>query len=335
MSTMSTMRTMRNGIRRVSKLSCVALVAATALACQGRLLPMTAQVGSTVLIPLGDPDVADLAYGGTAVGTDYQRGTLVFRLTDGYGGSVIMDGGSPVELTTRLTTVVTPSPRAAGGGGLGTTGRAQVVAIVDIPASVQPDRYGLQVVRKTEQSTEVVLPTDTFRSELEILPASIESPPSSGNYVAGQSTPFEGWGGTSWLTASQSDLDQTIPRPAIHLFLDRSCDAPPCSTTRRFSTAEFELTYPSGTIDVADAVAPAGDRTTVWLDDNGTGTVKVGLADPNGDLSAVDLVFTLDDGSTAILDLANVSVTLLGATDQDGVDLSDEWTVSVTASSIR
>src|SRR5262245_59843903 len=120
-------------MRRV--IAAVIVVGVGMLGCQTRPIPLSAQRGSTVVIPLSW-GTGLFGYGGTEY-TDYQRGQMVFRL----------DSLTGFELTTRFSTIAVASPRASFGA-TATSAGGQVVSLVDIPVGAPLGTHALYVVRK-------------------------------------------------------------------------------------------------------------------------------------------------------------------------------------------
>src|SRR5262245_27152442 len=157
------------------------LVTAGILGCQTRPIPLSAQRGSTVVLPLSW-GTGLFGYGGTEY-TDYQRGKMVFRL----------DGAAGFELTTRFSTIAAPSPRAI----LGTSGSAggQVISLVDIPLAAPLGTHSVFVARNQGGSDYPF----TYGGQLKILPESVTA---GSETITGQSTPREAF--SFWLGNSGS-----------------------------------------------------------------------------------------------------------------------------------
>lgn len=288
---------------------CLALVTvALALAgCQGRPVGMTAQQGSSVVIPLSDatnPDAA--AYGGTTA-PDYQRGTLIFRL----------DGPTGMELVTRAATVVTPaSSSKASKDGLNFVVPRQIMVLVDVPTNAPLGAHSLHVVRRrVEGGVPVEYPGPGYAGQLTVLPNQIDV---GGTLVTGQSTPFHYYGG-GWWPIGNASIANVLPRPELQLAI-----------YPEVHSIELQVDYPAGVIDVQDSfqtihnTVPINERGVVWHDDDGVGRVVISGAatTPGRAIDQLSLVFTLDNGATAILDPEDVTLTVLEATDADGAPVS-------------
>ncbi|MCI0636440.1 MAG: hypothetical protein L0206_21360 [Actinobacteria bacterium] len=279
----------------------LALAACSVPACQGRIAPLSAQQGSTILIPLmGDPAPEVVGYGGT-LQEDYQRGTLVYQL-DGPGGE---------ELVTRASSAVLPSPSAAITRDQPRP-KSQIVSLVDIPEKAPLGTHTLHVVRRRIEGGEPVdYPGPAYNGPLTILPQSliidVDGTPVE---VFGETTPFERWDGTGWVDATD-DVPFAIPRPELRITLANNVRA-----------VELRVDYDPSVVDVVDAFEPpvlfTSRLATVWYQDDEAGTVRVSAVAPSTAFFRVSLVYTLVDGASAILDPADVDVTIEGAWDQNG-----------------
>lgn len=279
------------------------LVLACALGCQTRPIPLSAQRGSTVVIPLGW-GLGLYGYGGSEY-SDPQRGTMVFRL----------DGASGFELLTRFSTIAAPAPQAFYATNT-PNANGQVVSVVDIPVGAPLGTHSLYVARNLN-GTDFSF---TYGGQLKILPQTVTAGSES---ITGQSTPreaFSFWLGTggSWSPIAVADLKRAIPRPEIQIALSTAVWA-----------TELTLTYPGNVITVADAAAPIGQRATVWKQSLGTGKVAIGAAGNGGPVSAVSVPFDVNNGTVAILSLAQVAVTVDKATDANGAPVSTTPTLSL------
>lgn len=306
---------------------------AGALGCMGKVLPQSAQAGSTVVIPLGGQATAGLpgvvldpvGFGGTDV-DDPQRGELVYTLQTGSG---------PVELETRASTLIIGHPGSGVSRGA-TLVSKQIVSIVDVPTAL-PDgtpmplgTHEIDVVRRyTDPATgNLVESSVPYEGELSVLPESIDvSTPNGMETITASSTPFESWqcnlnGNCSFDSVTDQNLQSGIPDPAIRVKLDSAVWA-----------AKLEVTYPSGVIDVEDVYETVLDqinrRATTWFQDDEAGTLVLNAAATDHAFDNVSVVFKLDDPNNAILDPANVSVSVVRAWDQDGNEITSSVGASV------
>lgn len=299
---------------------------ASPLGCMGKVLSQSVQAGSTVAIPLAGqgPDLfagstaqlGPVGFGGSAV-DDPQRGQLVYQLETGSG---------LVNLTTRGTTVVT----GHAGSGVG-RGEAffvnQIVSIVDIPDDAPHGTHPIRVLHEyTDPATGNVVTSELdYEGELSVLPHEVSVSTSTGpELVTGGPTPLENWlcgsGGCSFQSVPQ--VQAAVPDPAVRLTLDTAVWG-----------VELEVTYPSGVIDVLDAYeTPLGkvnDRATTWVTDDGSGTLTLSAAATQSSFDNLSVAFGLDDPQNAILDPANVSVSVVRAWDQDGNEITSSVNASV------
>jgi hypothetical protein len=281
----------------------VGWAALAALACQGNVLPLSAQQGSTVLIPLtGDPAQGVVGYGGT-LREDYQRGTLVYQL-DGPGGD---------ELVTRASTAVLPAPNAEIASGL--MPQRLHVSLVDIPLDAPEGAHSLHVVRRRIEGGTAVDHQDAppYKGELTILPqqVDVDGPP----FVSeGAPTPLARWACQPAPCGFKSITNAHIAIPFPELRVTFSAFV---------SAAEVRFEYPSDVIDVFDAFEPPQGASThlatVWhQDDPGNEVVRVGAVAPLAPFRMLSLAFSLDDGASEILDPADVNVVVERAWDAQG-----------------
>lgn len=308
----------RDEIDRARMRACVGLVilGGISAACQGKVLPLSAQAGSTVMIALQGPfDPDAVGYGGTEV-VDYQRGELVYQL-DGPGG---------FELVTRGTgsSVAWPGTATARGSGVAfLTGPVEIVSLVDVPASAPLGTHDLHVVRRRfESGGPVDYAGPDYNGQISILPNQIEVPLAGGGSetVTGAPTPFEAWfcppfGPDPCDWQAVSAVPDATPDPELRITLSQDVWA-----------VELEVTYPAGVIDVVDAFeAPrtkAVHLARVWMTTVDADTVVVSAVAGAEKFRRVSIAFTLDDGAAEILDPNDVAVTVLEASNQNGQSLS-------------
>lgn len=305
------------------RLRCVATLAvlffaATWVGCVGYPVPLSAQAGSTIAIPIaagggGSAVAPPIGYGGKAY-TDYERGKMVYQL-DGAGG---------FELDTRVTVAVTPhSSSAMAGSGSGNGSPPEIISIVDIPADAPEGTHSLYVIRRMPDGTE--FPGPSYDPEIEILPHSIDL--TDGETIVGAVTP-SALANCSMNCGFSQFIDDVVPRPRIRLNLNGNG-----STIGAF---ELDLSYPASVIDIVDAyeetnvnVTPINKTSTVWLQDDGAGLAHVsGVAHPDytgsGVQRIVEVVFTLDNGNAPldlVADPGAVQASLV-AYDMDGNQIS-------------
>lgn len=301
----------------LSKGSAAVLILGALAACSGKPIPLSAQAGSTVAIPLLSGSYpTEIGYGGTEV-TDYQRGALVFRL----------DGPTGMELVTRGTSLVFASPASAAGRGI-VSGPSQIVSIGDLPADAPVGTHSLYVTRRrieAGQPVEYAFPG--YAGPIQILPNQITVPLSGGGSesITGAPTPFQAYLG-SWLDV-RANVPWVVPDPELRLQLSTAVFA-----------LEMTVVYPASVITVQDVLEPPVIATdhlaTVWSSESNPsqpGTLHVKAVAGAQGFSTVSLVFTLKDGASQILDPDATTVTVTKAYDQNGDALSP----SISSKSIR
>lgn len=285
-------------------------------ACQGPVLPLSAQQGSTVAIALraeGPADPPMFGYGGLAM-SDPQRGSLQFSLATPSG---------PFPLVTRGTSKVLPhvAADAARGSVFITT---QVFSLVDIPANAPVGTYDVDVKRVyTDPATGQTLEQPiSYNGTLTVLPSPlVVSLPSGGTQtVTGAPTTTAYWGceldgSNCFFRDASASVFHVIPKPEIRIQLSNFVWA-----------AKVSVSYPAAVVNVVDSFEPAlnrvNHRALVWLQDNPTsGTVTVDAVGSQASFSALSVIFDLDNPSQ-ILNPAGLQVTVLGAWDQSGAPIS-------------
>ncbi len=300
---------------RTGQLLVIALIAIGTMACQGRPQALSVQAGSTIAIPLHNsgPAFGVIGYGGS-VHTDHQRGTMIFRLDSSSGfelvtrgaASVVPDSATPMSETGLLGLVRLPT--------------RQVLVLVDIPDAAPLGTHSLHVVRRywdPAQGVEVEVPF-SYPGQISILAKQISVDLGGGwvEEIVGTPTPLESYAclfGCSWFDQT-STLPQIAPRPQVRIPLSTEVHA-----------VELVVTYPYSVIDIVGAQHELGgeainSRGLVWFEDSGGGTLTVsGVAtDDSVGIEAIDVLFDLDDGASAILDPGDIGVTVSKATDVNG-----------------
>lgn len=272
--------------------------ALAALGCQGAPIPLSAQKGSTVLIPLGGLDDADAGRigFGSQVYEDRQRGALVFRL----GGP---DGP---ELVTRATTALSgplASSHGITGGPFGNR-TDLIVSLVDVPNTdaIPEGVHSLHVVRRLDGIDHA---GPAYAGAIAILPATVGS-------ITGAPTPFR------LLTGSGADLTSMIrhivPDPQV-LF---------AFTGGGVRAFEGELRFPDALVSIRDVTemvssGAAGSfggvseshRAHVWWRTLAPGRIAVGMLSPDRALRGISVVFALKAAATG--PVAPSEFTLVGA----------------------
>ena len=295
------------------------VAAAAAVACQGNPIPLSAQKGSTVMIPLaglGEEDMGLIGFG-SAVYDDRQRGSLVFRL----------DGPNGPELATRVTTALAGPLASAHGYGAPFGARSDlIVSMVDIPdrPEITVGSHTLFVARRLGG---VDFPGPDYRGSIDILPASVAS---DGIVIEGHPTPFvlpeqDGFDVTTFV-------DQVVPHPQAVFAAATAARA-----------VELEVTYPSAQIDVRDVTEallyddPLGPpdwpaagvsqshRALTWWKVASPGVLTVGMLHPDRALRGVSVVFELKAAATQPIAAASVQIRNARAWDASGNVLAPGW----------
>lgn len=291
----------------------IALVAAVGAGCASYPVPLSAQAGSTIVIPLvatGAGNTVVVGFGGFSY-TDHQRGTMVYQL-DGPGG---------FELETRFSIAAEPHGASViAGGGAAFGNPPQILSVVDIPEDAPEGTHTLHVIRRLPSGEE--FPGPTYDPVIKILPHSVDTTDQS-ETIVGDYTPSAlanctlqcGW---AHLT------DDGVPRPRLRISI--------AGAGSQIGAFEMDVSYPDAVIDVVDALdvanknfKPANDTGTIWIDDDGAGLAHVAaFAHPDAagfglNTWNVEVVFVLDNGGAQILDLAQDPVAVaVTAYDVDG-----------------
>lgn len=282
---------------------------ALALGCSGRPLPTTVQAGSTFALALAGEVGAggNAGYGGELLAArglhDDQRGTLRFALRD-------PATGAEHALATRLVTRAHPDPASEVGlqnrvdaltAGFGI---AQLLAVIDVPASVPPGEYEVQVrrERRTDAGGVEALPAPVYGQRVTVLPAQV------GN-ARGEPTPSSAFLGSVSSDVS-AQLAALVPHPKVVL----SLPTPPPHAAR------IVLSYPAAKVRLRGVIEEQhGGRGSIvaWRDDPAAGRVTIDFVDPAASVKALALVFEpkgpLSTGRIALSDLGVSSATLYDA----------------------
>jgi len=287
----------------------LAIVFATA--CGGPTVPISAQAGSTIVIPVTGELLAgsDTIVGfGNEFAEDRQRGILVFRLRE-----------AGKELHTRLTTSVTTTGIVSANL-VRDSNMRQVVSLVDLPADSPVGTFHIDVARRFRDlegvEREESIP---YGGEVTVLPHQLDLDCDQTADVIGRPTPWvaffpqAGGGVTPVEIATSGGSGNVIagmtPLPELVI---RLLPAP--------SALELEVAYPADKIrveGVMDESRSKLSREIVWWDEPAPGQLSIGRIGLGGD--HVSIAFSLTTAEP--LDLAEVSVTIRSATDANGFEV--------------
>jgi hypothetical protein len=328
-------------------------------ACSGKPVQLTAQAGSTIVIPLNIGAKADNALGLSRVGyeVDLPAGVAGFEYADPQRGRLVVELSDPqdplktpvAELLTRWVFLAEP-PTASKLEQIRTWAGREVLIVADIPDDLGLEGlYGLEIRWKrwnpTTASEDVELALgEPYFGQITIIPSPLtidhdDDPGTPDRTFTGTSTDFlYAPGGSGWSYISEGlNPAGAVPLPSFGIEIRETGAA---SHSSWLAYAEVEVDYPADTITIEDVVLSEPHRGRVWWVDqpqsnllkvyttlfvpftNENGFVKSFVSDAM-DLKASPLrvVFDLKDPATAILDLADVAPTLKRATDEAGNDL--------------
>lgn len=288
----------------------LALLVLGVLGCTGRVLPQSAQAGSTVVIPLGAwSRVGPVGFGGSEV-DDRQRGQLAYFLDA---------PAQLVRLETRGSALVTGHPASVVARGSPVS--HQIVSLVDIPESAPRGTHPIDVfwIHTDPATGRIRVEEIAYEGELSVLPPEIPvSGPGGAETIVGRTTPFERWrcrkSGCSWSELGSASVGFAIPEPTLRIRLDDAVWA-----------AELRVEYPEAAIDVVDAfetpLRSVSHRATTWHRKESAGVLRVGAAAERHGFDALSVAFALEDAGGARLDPASVSVEVERAWSRDGEEV--------------
>lgn len=318
-------------VNRIVAVCCAAAVAVVLGACAFEPIPMTAQIGSSVLIPLQGLSGGAVGYGAyhdtidANPPTDPQRGVLIYSLDTPSG---------PVALETRGTWIAGADSASQVARGSASTGFLQVVSLVDIPTGTPEGTYDLEVTHHyTDAAGQVHDDPVADSRKISILPQTVTAthPDGTTEQVTGQSTPMayitcKGGVCTTSGNDVSASVQSTIPDPAVGIVLDSG------SSSIQIWAADLTVTYPSRVINVVDAMetplTQLDHLATVWYTDSGLGSLDVQAVATEQAFKYLSIVFNLVDGSSQILDPTQVHVTVNKAWDQTGAEIPVTASVS-------
>ncbi len=299
-------------------------LAFAAAGCTFRPIPLVAQAGTTIVVPVAGEALQGRWIGyesdaSRAAGIhDDQRGGIVFHLVDPSAPEV------EHPLVTRLVTRAVPDPAtfAALGDGLGLFDLAQVVAVVDVPATTPPGDYVL-VVRRVRRatpdgSTEEELPSiEQSHPALRVLPAEVDA----AGVPRARFTPAEA------LVAGVS-----FGHPATELY--KLCPFPKAVLAfapRGLAAASIDVAFPVQKLSVLAVFEDShgGRGSIVRWSEPVAGELRIELVDPDASVPALAIVFEpLDPFGSGRPEVADFQLTRLRAYDRDGRALATDATIT-------
>jgi hypothetical protein len=261
----------------------------TLAGCTSRVLPLSAQAGSTVALAVGgDATLGDrLGYGGAWLAAsgvnDDQRGELVFVLVPPSGA----------ERTLRTLFVTRTFPDPASDAALANqidpalpfaAGLSQALAVLEIPADTPPGRYRMDARRRRPAPGGgfVSLPAPLLGTELDVLPPAVGS-------ATGRPNAPELAVGTARVDLA-AEIPRVVPNPKLVVqFADRNPAA-----------AHLVLSYPREKLAIGGVFEEqhSGRRSILsWRDDPSRGELAIDFVDPAGSVRELGVAFRLLDPS--------------------------------------
>lgn len=301
-------------MRNPSQAALLGLVAMSLLlACSGASVPLSAQKGSTILIPIGgmlDEDDGLIGFG-SQLYEDRQRGALVFKL----------DGPSGAELSTRVVTALA-GPLASAHGIASPFGYRTdlLVAMVDIPntPAITEGTHGLYIVRRLGGIDHA---GPAYDHQISILPASIIA---GAETIVGAPTPLEALG----LDIS-TVVKNAVPDPqalfAVHI-------GPPVHAL------EIDVTFPSSLVNIKDVTEAAigngtgyfdgvseSHRAHSWHKTLSAGRLAVSMLSPDRPLRGISVVFALKAAATGPVPPSAFAIENVRAYGPNGDAITPGW----------
>jgi hypothetical protein len=290
-----------------------------AAACTFRPVPLVAQAGTTILVP-----VAGEALQGRWIGYESDASRAAGIHDDQRGGIVISLVDDPIApaqehlLVTRLVTRAVPDPAtfAALGNGRDLHGLAQVVAVVDIPETTPAGDYVL-VVRRLRRVAATGAEEEELQSivqsfpALRVLPA--EPDPTTGAPRA-RFTPAEALFAGRPFADAADQLYKLFPFPKAVLDLG----------TPGVAAATVELGFPPAKLSVLSVFEEghAGQGSVVRWSEPAPGELRIDLVDPDASVPALGIAFEpLDPFASGRATVADFQVTRVRAYDRSGRSL--------------
>jgi hypothetical protein len=271
---------------------CFALLAAGSLTgCMAQIAPLSAQAGSSIVIPLNGSANATVGYGGTEI-ADPQRGQMRYTLKATPAGDV--------HLVTRASTRLLPHPGAD--VARGTLPVTQILSLVDIPSSVAAGTYQIDAALIPPAGAPAV--SWDYEGALTVLPNVVGT-------STGTPTPFTMYSCLIGCGFNANNGALATPLPEVVIVLSDWVWA-----------ADVTIEYPAATIDFVEAyegtvMSHINNRALVWAEDDASGGVLQVHAAAVTD-SFYRLLMVFDLAGATILNPALVDVTVNAAWDEDG-----------------
>lgn len=264
--------------------------------CGSEPIPLSAQAGSTIAIPLvGEETFGEtVGYAGPYAPEDPQRGEISVLLVDSADPQV------EIPLSTRYVTRVhaDPASEAVIDGRPGQGGLGQILALVDIPPEVAPGTYGLAFARRRPSSAggweDADAPPRTGAS-LTVLPHEIDGIPLFAGPEHGEArslgapTPAIGYFGTGGFDLSNL-LSSYVPNPKVVIAIEPSSEPS--------FAARLEIEFPPEKVEILSVFEEqhAGHGSMLrWSLSEPRGRVRVDLVDPDGSVVEIAIAFRLLD----------------------------------------
>ena len=281
---------------RAAQLGRILGIVLFAVSAQAGPVSLTAEIGSTLVVPIGDEASAQNAagYAGSATGPDPQRGEIVYSIS---GGQL----RAPVDLITQATFLAPVSPKSSlfDDPVSARLYRGKVVSLVRVPTN-----RGLSAGDGYELHARVVRGTSVTPLEYS---ASLSLSMASPGQRANISAPWDFI--LSWLPAKAStrspagfDLSLSVPRPALQLQWSWSGGpeirgTPPelDDGANKILGVQLVVHYPRRLIRVARVFPPVGRELAIWSQDDHTGELAIQAVSRDGlSLDHLEVAFDLD-----------------------------------------
>lgn len=330
-------------------------LAVAATACTGKPVSLSAQAGSTIVVPLGvgakgqgTLSLVHVGYAGTKF-SDPQRGGLYLELEQ-----------TGERLDTRMAFLTEPVSDSGLAGFKTTVGRT-LMLVVDIPDTVSHGVFDLELWHERtdpetgQTHTNKALGIDYYGT-LAILPPSIDvDVTGQGDIetIEGAQTPHLYATGRTGVPYDNYAFqpENAVPLPSFGIEVREAGDPARPPTDPWVSYAKIEVTYPSDQIDVVDVLLSEPLRGQVWYRDEPVKNlltieaIAFSPVEPSDtvpqlgtaglQMSPLRVVFDLDDATQWVLDLSEVDADLKEATDETGADLMVARPLSAIETAIR